>query len=104
MILSIPLCLNLDDDKIFWVWESRGCYSVKSAYRFLVGGFLGDAKNSMRVRKAFWKLNLPSNIKNFIWRALCNVLPVKMRLVEKSVNLSDICNVCWLGVEIYIIV
>ena len=35
LILKIPLSISVKSDSWFWIWERRGCYTVKSGYRFL---------------------------------------------------------------------
>ena len=35
LILKIPLSISIKPDSWYWIWERRGCYTVKSGYRFL---------------------------------------------------------------------
>ena len=35
LILQIPLSRFIKPDSWYWIWERRGCYTVKSGYRFL---------------------------------------------------------------------
>jgi hypothetical protein len=46
-----------------------------------------------------WKLKLPSKIKNFAWRALHGLLPLKSILVNRHIGHSGQCPICLLGPE-----
>ena len=41
-----------------------------------------------------WRLNVPSKVKNFIWRAAKNVLPTAINLISKRVEITSTCAVC----------
>lgn len=42
-----------------------------------------------------WKVNVPLKIKNFVWRLMNNnILPVKARLREKGLTITNSCQRC----------
>ena len=87
-ILRILLSQSLPEDKLIWMGNSRGEFTVKSTYHIahsLVEGSdeasssTGDPLKTLWRR--LWHLNLPAKIKIFAWRAYVNGLPSK----EKNV-------------------
>ena len=71
-ILNIPLSYNLPEDKIIWVGNKRGMFSVKSAYYVALPlvekSELGEcSKEDCRTPlwKEMWQLKLPSKDQNF---------------------------------------
>lgn len=49
--------------------------------------------------KVCWKLNVPNNIKMFVWRACHNLLPTKANLLKQKVINSASCPICNLAEE-----
>lgn len=83
LILSIPLQPTASDS---WYWrkEKKGQYLVKSAYYLLqdLKGVYQTNVNSGFWRK-LWNLKIPPKVKNFLWRAVQNCLPIKDLLRTK---------------------
>uniref|UniRef100_A0A803Q660 Reverse transcriptase n=1 Tax=Cannabis sativa TaxID=3483 RepID=A0A803Q660_CANSA len=95
LIMSIPLSFFATNDHWAWVGEKTGHFSVKSAYNLLQtekSNRLGDS-NSGFWRK-LWHLKIPPKVKNFMWRAVSDVLPTCLQLVSKGVSVSPMCLVC----------
>ncbi|KAL9450649.1 hypothetical protein AB3S75_012387 [Citrus x aurantiifolia] len=91
LILNIPLSQRNEEDIWYWLADISGVYSVKSAYRLLLGEVTDDARNMW---KQIWKLEVPTKVRNFVWRAANNVLPTVVNLRSKHVILNDLCMVC----------
>ncbi|KAL0004281.1 hypothetical protein SO802_011842 [Lithocarpus litseifolius] len=100
-ILRIPLSRSLLDDKLIWMGNRRGVFTVKSAYHIAhclvenkdVGGSsMGDPFKPLW--KRLWLLNLPSKIKIFAWRACVNRLPSKEKMCSRGINTSSECPLC----------
>ena len=81
-IQKIPLSYNLPVDKIIWIENKKGKFSVKSSYH--IAHNLIEAKKerecslgdpNIQLWKKLWCLNLPAKIKIFAWRACVNGLP-----------------------------
>ena len=78
-----------------------GIYSVKSSYYFLKF----EARSTTTQAQALpdhpkppwnqiWKLNLPNKLKNFLWRAAGNALPISAELVQRCIINDPICSLC----------
>nr|GMD39101.1 putative RNA-directed DNA polymerase [Ipomoea batatas] len=44
--------------------------------------------------RKLWRLKIPPNIRNFLWRCIHNVLPTKGALVRRGVDLDNACPLC----------
>ena len=100
-IKSIPLSSTNQMDVLVWPFMPFGNYSVKSGYRFLF-------ENSEQPQRtdhdsAFWKklwgLEVPSKIKNFLWRASREALPVKANLCRRRITPEGQCEIYRTGDE-----
>ena len=100
-IKSIPLSSTNQTDVLVWLFTPSGNYSIKSGYRFLF-------ENSVQPQRidhdsAFWKklwgLEVPSKIKNFLWRASREALPVKANLCRRRITPEGQCEICRTGDE-----
>ncbi|XP_019168854.1 PREDICTED: uncharacterized protein LOC109164760 [Ipomoea nil] len=83
------------EDLWFWEGDITGNYSVRSGYRRLGG----DLAPSSPVWSRLWNLKIPPNWKNFMWRALSNILPTLDNLVKKRVDIVNVCPACGLVEE-----
>lgn len=70
------------EDTLFWPMMQDGCYSCNFDYRFL------KEEAELEVRdvednqgkglwKSIWSLQVSNKVKNFVWRAYRNSLPIK---------------------------
>ncbi|KAG8638031.1 hypothetical protein MANES_15G185801v8 [Manihot esculenta] len=96
-ILNIPLSFSSCSDTWCWKFESKGHYSVKSAYRFVVDGF--QHRKGSEIWKRFWKAKVPPKVLNFCWRALVNVVPCLSSLKSKRVPVDPSCPLCHVALE-----
>jgi hypothetical protein len=102
-ILSIPIRPEMED-WVAWHFDSKGVFSVKSAYR--LGVSLRDARmhhdtSSSAAPAAIdplwnklWSLKLPGKVKMFCWRLCHNSLPTRMNIKRKRVDLDTRCPMC----------
>nr|DAD28262.1 TPA_asm: hypothetical protein HUJ06_029730 [Nelumbo nucifera] len=76
-ILTIPLSMEEEEDKLIWAYSKDGQYSVKSSYQIArkLNEETRRAANNQIVTQAppslwkkVWQLKVPPKIKNFIWR------------------------------------
>ncbi|XP_023906045.1 uncharacterized protein LOC112017822 [Quercus suber] len=100
-ICQIPLSRRNVPDSVFWLHNSRGMFSVKSAYhvvrRLLIDANRGGTSMEGAVNntwKAIWKLQLPNKIQVFAWRACHEILPTSANLTRRKVLYDDRCSVC----------
>ncbi|XP_019197153.1 PREDICTED: uncharacterized protein LOC109191020 [Ipomoea nil] len=96
-ILRIPVSPDYKDT---WYWhnDANGCYTVKDAYRCLMGEFnhtLGEFDRWITL----WKLKVPPKWKTFLWRAVCDILPTTANLIIKRVDVNPTCMLCGLTNE-----
>ncbi|XP_019175652.1 PREDICTED: uncharacterized protein LOC109170972 [Ipomoea nil] len=90
-IRRVPVCPDYEDTW-YWYKEHNGSYSVKSAYRAVVG----EIQNNTGFNKwnALWKLDVPPRWKTFLWRALSGILPTTTALAIRRVDVSLACPMC----------
>ena len=97
LIQKIPLSPIIIEDKLIWPHVPNEVYSVKSGYRFLAKekGVSRDSPqtqtDSPSVWRRIWGLSVPNKVKNFLWRACKEALPVKSNLVRRKVLSEDLC-------------
>lgn len=78
--LSIPPSVWHRQDRCIWAPSRTGKYSVKSAYYSQLEWRRPSVGSTTSLWKCVWKVNVPPKIKNFMWRLMRNILPVKERL------------------------
>ncbi|KAM6573571.1 hypothetical protein CsatA_017651 [Cannabis sativa] len=79
LILSIQLSDSTTADSWHWMMEHSGFYSVKSAYNYLQsssGSWLHFEDDSYW--KRLWKIEVPSKVLHFLWKACSGSLPTKV--------------------------
>ncbi|KAL8148634.1 hypothetical protein AgCh_005843 [Apium graveolens] len=97
-ILNIPFSADMNIDKLYWVGEMSGSYSVLSVYKMIQSqkGFLNNSSSS-GVWSKLWKIKVPSKVLHVFWRALVGCLPTMTQLFCRRVPVQMVCPVC--GVE-----
>ncbi|CAI8586119.1 unnamed protein product [Vicia faba] len=98
-ICSIPLSLNLPEDKLIWHHETDNNYSVKTAYYWLGeqrrNFNLGpSSKGKPKIWNHLWKLKVNPRVKNFMWRLFKDILPTKTNLLRKGTLNDGLCPLC----------
>ncbi|KAH9726440.1 reverse transcriptase domain-containing protein [Citrus sinensis] len=91
LIFRIPLGSRRDHDTWFWLPDSKGLYTVRSYYRMLDS--LLPPPSSSAWRK-LWQLPVPAKVKNFLWRAMANVIPTSDNLLQRRVEVQTLCPIC----------
>ena len=100
-ILKIPLSRNLPDDKLIWMGNNQGEFTVKSAYHIThymvetkeeVENSIGDPFKPLW--KNLWCLKLPAKVKIFTWRACINGLPTMEKVCSRGISTSTECPIC----------
>ena len=86
-ILQIPLREGAQDF-IAWHYDSKGIHSVKSAYKLLAINSKADAHyqrntavcsnaEDSNIWSKLWKLSVPPKVRNFWWRVIKGLIPVR---------------------------
>uniref|UniRef100_A0A0A8ZJV0 Reverse transcriptase zinc-binding domain-containing protein n=1 Tax=Arundo donax TaxID=35708 RepID=A0A0A8ZJV0_ARUDO len=96
------------DDLQAWHYDPKGVFSVKSAYHVLqdqqdretprqVGESssatptqLGESLNWQKL----WRLSCPPKIKQFLWRLAHDILPTRMNIRRRGMDVDTRCPVC----------
>ena len=101
VIKNIPLSLTTQPDILIWPFTPSGSYSVKSGYRFLLenSAQFQSTDHDAEYWKNVWSLEVPSKIKNFVWRASKDALPVKKNLLHRRISQDGQCEICKAGDE-----
>ena len=96
IIKSTPLSSTNQLEKLIWPFTPLGNYSVKSSYRFLHENSeqLQSSTHDTAFWKKVWGMEVPSKIKNFIWRASRETLPVKRNLCHRKITQDGQCETC----------
>ena len=78
-------------DRLIWPHTQSGTYTVKSGYNLLSkekensNPLNNNLAPSQKVWKIIWSLSVPPKVRNFLWRAAKNAIPVKTNLVKRQV-------------------
>ncbi|KAL0014289.1 hypothetical protein SO802_001358 [Lithocarpus litseifolius] len=80
-VLSIPNPITPRVDKLCWILESKGVFTVKSAYKASLPQVPTHSTPLVDWKK-IWKLNTLQRIKLFLWRLGSNVLPTKENILR----------------------
>ena len=102
VILRIPLSRRLSSDKLFWLHNREGKYTVKSGYHLAkqLGKEVdsqGECSKEVDVNLVWsklWKLKILNKIKIFRWRACHNILPTRENLFWRRVIDDSTCELC----------
>ncbi|XP_019170974.1 PREDICTED: uncharacterized protein LOC109166477 [Ipomoea nil] len=94
LILKIPIANQFEDN---WCCRGdlRGMYSVRLGYRLLSTVH----ENIEPVWCDIWKLKLPPKALNFIWRCVHCIIPTRVALHNRRVDLDTMCPLCNLQPE-----
>nr|POE66513.1 putative ribonuclease h protein [Quercus suber] len=92
------------EDVVVWPFIPSGCYTVKSGSKFLASEHLGSQQpsttpNDKGLWRMIWSLSVPPKVRNFLWRACQNALPVKFNLRRRHILNEDICETCKVEAE-----
>nr|GMC69537.1 uncharacterized protein LOC109164833 [Ipomoea batatas] len=87
LIANTPLPIANRDDKLVWMGEDRGNFTVKSCYRLLIG----EQPEASKLDWAnLWKLKVPPKVKSFMWQACSSCLPTTDLLRIKKISYSGV--------------
>ena len=87
-------------DRMIWPHTQSGTYTVKSGYNLLskekenLDPLNTNPAPPQKLWKTIWSLSIPPKVRNFLWRAAKNAIPVKTNLVKWQVLQEEICDHC----------
>jgi ribonuclease HI len=98
------------EDHVAWHFDSKGIFSVKSAYK-MYALYLNDdrqagtssgstgSEREKTIWKQMWNLECPPKVHHFLWRVGRDSLPTRMNIQRRHVDLDTRCAVCNTGFE-----
>ncbi|XP_075636798.1 uncharacterized protein LOC142609041 [Castanea sativa] len=92
-ILSIPLPYHPKQDKLIWILDSKGRFSVKSTYRVSIAQEPQSDHSDVPWMK-LWKARIPERIKMLLWRIGTNSIPTKENLSCRLEHIDPVCTLC----------
>ncbi|KAI5351195.1 hypothetical protein L3X38_004086 [Prunus dulcis] len=101
-ITTIPIRGSVSGDRLVWPWVKSGNFTVKSGYNWIVNQNircpLANAQSSHTISLDTWKIiweskTLPK-VKQFLWRAVSNILPSFLNLHKRRLSSSHLCPIC----------
>ena len=98
-ILGIPLSSSNTQDKLIWVENRSGKFTVKSAYALALEektratrADCSDELARRKIWKSIWLLKIPLKIKHFAWKATWGILATKSNLAKRKITSYGICE------------
>jgi hypothetical protein len=98
-ILAIPIREDFEDF-IAWQFDSKGCFSVKSAYKIYIGlrdgpqATTSNGTEGMLQWHKIWRMPCVPKVQQFIWRLAHNSLPVKRNIERRGIECDTLCVCC----------
>lgn len=101
-ILSTPISIQPQQDKLIWMGNKSGTYSVKSGYNRVCAKAddpdLNRATTSYQPPRSLWNrlwaIPIPPKIKFFLWSICQNTLPTKENLYKRRILPDPLCPLC----------
>ncbi|XP_023907861.1 uncharacterized protein LOC112019574 [Quercus suber] len=100
-ILNMPLNFSLPDDKMIWIGNKKGMFTVKSAYYIALSiaepslsGESSSGNSCSPLWRKMWHLNILAKVRIFAWRCCMNALPTMQNLRIRGVNTDGYCPIC----------
>jgi hypothetical protein len=94
-IIEIPLLESIGDDKIVWIDNANGAYSVKSGYKVMLKITWKFPEVTQREEwYNLWKIRAPPKAKHLLRRIIMGCLPTRIRLQKKRVLCLVLCPLC----------
>ena len=97
-ILAIQIPYNPRQDKLIWVPDSKGMFSVKSVHDLSFRSPISNNSQNSHWKK-LWKAGLPERLKMLLWRIGVDALPMKVNLNQKLNHIDPTCILCNSGDE-----
>lgn len=97
LIKRVPIPANKDkEDSCFWIRDEKGCFTVRSCYRWLTGEIFNEYECFW---KRLWSLKVPGKVNNFLWRMCRGCLATTAALTMRRVDVGECCPWCRNGPE-----
>ena len=91
-ILDTPLFAEVQNDKIVWMMERNGRYTVKTGYKLAMMELLHTDRFHVEGEwNRIWNVNSPHKARNLLWRICRGCVPTRLRLQSRHVQCEVIC-------------
>ena len=89
-ILSIPIPHSPRQDKLIWLPDAKGIFSVKSVNRV---AFSHDSNGNQDLShwKTLWKARMSEHVKMLLWRIGANAIPTRENLQRRMQHIDPSC-------------
>jgi len=99
-IIDTPLFDSVSNDKIMWMQERRGMYTVKLGYRLVMSELLHTQRFCVEgERSKLQKVNVPHKVRNLLWRICQGYVSAHSKLQTQHVQCDLACLWCGTNVE-----
>jgi hypothetical protein len=107
-ILKIEIPQHDQRDRLAWLHEKNGNFSVRSAYRLAYNlkhrnGDIGSSSSKPNGKRSIWntiwKARVQPKIRIFGWRLATDTLPTKNNKWRRNLETNNLCCICGNGVE-----
>ena len=92
-ILTIPIPSNPKQDKMIWLPNLKGNFSVKSVHKVAYHNVNNNDQAQSHWKK-LWKAKLPERLKMLLWRIGANAMPNKVNLQRRIQHTNTSCSLC----------
>ena len=92
-ILTIPIPSNPRQDKMIWLPNLKGNFSVKSVHKVAYHNVNNNDQAQSHWKK-LWKAKLPERLKMLLWRIDANAMPNKVNLQRRIQHTNTSCSLC----------
>lgn len=87
-------------DRVAWGKSNNGLYTAKSAYHYWFDLKFGNGSIPQSLGwKKIWHLQVPHEVRVFLWRFCKDAIPVRRRLSSKGIRVPITCPMCVNDVE-----
>ncbi|XP_010462630.1 PREDICTED: uncharacterized protein LOC104743220 [Camelina sativa] len=93
-IKQIPLAPSRREDQLVWLPVKSGQYTTRSGYGITSTFDIPDAALNFNWQSHLWKLHTSPKVKNFLWKAMSDALPVGEQLARRGLNAEVTCRSC----------
>jgi hypothetical protein len=94
-ILNTPLFEEVKEDRMVWIHENHGNYSVKSGYmNYIKSKTVTDNTRVKGAWSSLWRVAAPPNTKHLLWRICRGCLTTRARLRGRYVTCPSECPLC----------
>jgi hypothetical protein len=91
-ILDTPLFAEVQNDKMVWMMEHNGRYTVKTGYKLAMMELLHTNRFHVEGEwQKIWKVNASHKARNLLWRICRECVPTRLRLQSRHVQCELIC-------------